>query len=145
MVSFFFFSSRRRHTRCALVTGVQTCALPISVTKAGTGTDTEEGIYLDLNKISSVNAQLGGDATTLETVAVTASRMLDTFNPDNKGVGTSVSGRQLALTPQSSRSVHDIARLDPRIQPPDQAPGALSLASVNTRSHPTTSHRPTPE
>src|SRR3546814_8961111 len=26
---FFFFSSRIRHTRCALVTGVQTCALPI--------------------------------------------------------------------------------------------------------------------
>src|SRR3546814_9936567 len=30
MCSVFFFSSRRRHTRCALVTGVQTCALPIS-------------------------------------------------------------------------------------------------------------------
>src|SRR3546814_6834707 len=29
MSCFFFFSSRRRHTRCALVTGVQTCALPI--------------------------------------------------------------------------------------------------------------------
>src|SRR3546814_20284816 len=28
----FFFSSRTRHTRCALVTGVQTCALPISNT-----------------------------------------------------------------------------------------------------------------
>src|SRR3546814_7295695 len=28
-VFFFFFSSRGRHTRCALVTGVQTCALPI--------------------------------------------------------------------------------------------------------------------
>src|SRR3546814_6378228 len=27
---FFFVSSRRRHTRCALVTGVQTCTLPIS-------------------------------------------------------------------------------------------------------------------
>src|SRR3546814_18527258 len=27
---FFFCSSRRRHTRCALVTGVQTCALPIA-------------------------------------------------------------------------------------------------------------------
>src|SRR3546814_10140817 len=26
---YFFFSSRRRHTSCALVTGVQTCALPI--------------------------------------------------------------------------------------------------------------------
>src|SRR3546814_5830849 len=30
MIVGFFFSSRRRHTRCALVTGVQTCALPIS-------------------------------------------------------------------------------------------------------------------
>src|SRR3546814_3125817 len=29
----FFFSSRRRHTRCALVTGVQTCALPISLSR----------------------------------------------------------------------------------------------------------------
>src|SRR3546814_4182408 len=29
LVSYFIFSSRRRHTRCALVTGVQTCALPI--------------------------------------------------------------------------------------------------------------------
>src|SRR3546814_17268526 len=34
----FFFSSRRRHTRCALVTGVQTCALPIfSTPKAKLG------------------------------------------------------------------------------------------------------------
>src|SRR3546814_7498056 len=31
---FFVFSSRRRHTRCALVTGVQTCALPISFAPA---------------------------------------------------------------------------------------------------------------
>src|SRR3546814_9343169 len=30
-MSLFFLSSRRRHTRCALVTGVQTCALPISM------------------------------------------------------------------------------------------------------------------
>src|SRR3546814_5004158 len=33
----FFFSSRRRHTRCALVTGVQTCALPISFSGDGAG------------------------------------------------------------------------------------------------------------
>src|SRR3546814_46550 len=31
---FFFFLSRRRHTRCALVTGFQTCALPISIYQA---------------------------------------------------------------------------------------------------------------
>src|SRR3546814_13206727 len=34
MLIVFFFSSRRRHTRCALVTGVQTCALPICLDEA---------------------------------------------------------------------------------------------------------------
>src|SRR3546814_7200178 len=34
----FVFSSRRRHTRCALVTGVQTCALPIKERTPGTAT-----------------------------------------------------------------------------------------------------------
>src|SRR3546814_7785909 len=38
---FFFVSSRRRHTRCALVTGVQTCALPISIDPS-TMTETAE-------------------------------------------------------------------------------------------------------
>src|SRR3546814_10242137 len=33
----FIFSSRRRNTRCALVTGVQTCALPICVRMRGYG------------------------------------------------------------------------------------------------------------
>src|SRR3546814_8085310 len=37
---FFFFSSRRRHTRCALVTGVQTCALPIFISAFPTTTCT---------------------------------------------------------------------------------------------------------
>src|SRR6188472_3768235 len=34
-LDFFFFSSRRRHTRCETVTGVQTCALPISLLTFG--------------------------------------------------------------------------------------------------------------
>src|SRR3546814_6144273 len=38
---FFFFSSRRRHTRFALVTGVQTCALPISMRAAEVGQQLE--------------------------------------------------------------------------------------------------------
>src|SRR3546814_2399724 len=52
----FFFSSRRRHTRCALVTGVQTCALPIwdkaeaivgsaNFTKGGLGPNFEAGVH----------------------------------------------------------------------------------------------------
>src|SRR3546814_7156683 len=40
---FFFFSSRRRHTRCALVTGVQTCALPIYLGDASGDLTFDEG------------------------------------------------------------------------------------------------------
>src|SRR3546814_5318883 len=50
----FFFSSRRRHTRCALVTGVQTCALPISImSRRGSlsiddeGTPTRENVLIE--------------------------------------------------------------------------------------------------
>src|SRR3546814_2085729 len=39
MFFLFFFSSRRRHTRCALVTGVQTCALPIYCEESGATLD----------------------------------------------------------------------------------------------------------
>src|SRR3546814_10401186 len=49
----FFLSSRRLHTRCALVTGVQTCALPISWTING---DTNgDGIFQDPAYIPLVN------------------------------------------------------------------------------------------
>src|SRR3546814_975523 len=41
---FFFFASRRRHTRCALVTGVQTCALPISALRACGGSGGPAGL-----------------------------------------------------------------------------------------------------
>src|SRR3546814_4767596 len=47
---FFFFSSRRRHTRCALVTGVQTCALPIYVARrriAAEGGENVDGGFVD--------------------------------------------------------------------------------------------------
>src|SRR3546814_8147144 len=51
----FFFSSRRRHTRCALVTGVQTCALPILENfRPGVA----RRIGLDIEKITASRPQL---------------------------------------------------------------------------------------
>lgn len=105
----------------------------VTVTKSGAGTRTEDNIYLALNQVTAVNTQLVGDTTTLATVAVTGTRLLDTFNPDNKGVGTSVGGRQLEILPQASRSLDDVARLDPRVSVTDQASGAISVAGVNNR------------
>src|SRR3546814_3984343 len=43
----FFFSSRRRHTRCALVTGVQTCALPISLIHI----PDKQGLYAEVLRV----------------------------------------------------------------------------------------------
>src|SRR3546814_3802388 len=45
----FFFSSRRRHTRCALVTGVQTCALPIWNTALFAQIGQDDGLRLTTN------------------------------------------------------------------------------------------------
>src|SRR3546814_3595775 len=52
----FFFSSRRRHTRCALVTGVQTCALPISC-RCGIKVHLKDGRirYIEGNRDHPVN------------------------------------------------------------------------------------------
>src|SRR3546814_8819314 len=55
MFVFFFFSSRRRHTSGALVTGVQTCALPIS---DGVGTKLRLGI--DTGRVQGLGQDLVG-------------------------------------------------------------------------------------
>ena len=104
----------------------------ITITKPGEGTRTEDGVYLTLNQVNTVNAQLTGDIASLDAVNVTATAS-SVFSADNKGVGTSVDGRKLEITPQGNRSLDDIARLDPRIQVTDPANGAISVAR-NSRS-----------
>src|SRR3546814_6389480 len=57
----FFFSSRRRHTRCALVTGVQTCALPISATGTpGRGERRRAGSLRALAAVEAARPLLAG-------------------------------------------------------------------------------------
>src|SRR3546814_20492655 len=53
-----FFSSRRRHTRCSLVTGVQTCALPIS---SATGFGGAATMGDDADPANPVPPGAGGD------------------------------------------------------------------------------------
>src|SRR3546814_12366352 len=61
LLFFFFFSSRRRHTSCALVTGVQTCALPIYLIKSMVAPSAQHkilcsvdtGLYLSRNDVNT--------------------------------------------------------------------------------------------
>ncbi len=105
----------------------------ITVNKAGVGTDTEDGVFLNLNQVSTVNAQLNtGDATTLQTV-VAVGTATSVFSSDNKGIGTNISGRALETAVSGNRSLDDIARLDPRITITDQNDGSISVAGQNNR------------
>src|SRR3546814_3871127 len=68
-LSLFFFASRRRHTRCALVTGVQTCALPILLYTYGRTTSEAEhqrnlvtGVVSGRNIYRCIVAMAGGEA-----------------------------------------------------------------------------------
>src|SRR3546814_7765706 len=61
-----FFSSRRRHTRCALVTGVQTCALPILRREARRPVAEQIGQY---NQRDAMFARLFGDQIGLARIA----------------------------------------------------------------------------
>src|SRR3546814_2723301 len=64
----FFFSSRRRHTRCALVTGVQTCALPI---------------FRQAPPRITRHRRPAAMTTTLQVWSVIASRATNSPNPDS--------------------------------------------------------------
>src|SRR3546814_4120934 len=77
---FFFFSSRRRHTRCALVTGVQTCALPISETETASPTETEE----DGTSTASPTATESGGGTAGGTIPV---EMIDIAYSETEKIG----------------------------------------------------------
>jgi hypothetical protein len=103
------------------------------VNKAGAGSDTENNIYLNLNQVSTVNAQLDNNVTTLDTVQAVASADSYVFSSDNKGVGTNLSGRQLETAVSGNRSLDDIARLDPRVTVTDQNDGSISVAGQNNR------------
>src|SRR3546814_5977431 len=56
----FFFSSRRRHTRCALVTGVQTCALPISEMLRRIGASSIEELFADVPEAARLSGEIAG-------------------------------------------------------------------------------------
>src|SRR3546814_19093051 len=87
----FFFSSRRRHTRCALVTGVQTCALPISLLEAG---DVINQLIPQVYDGTRVIRRIGEDET------MKFQRVNDPMDPNS--IDLSIGQFDVALTPGTS-------------------------------------------
>src|SRR3546814_5021977 len=92
IVFIFFFSSRRRHTRCALVTGVQTCALPISLyddaAESGAAATRDYVLQLDHGAgRAPLLSVIGGKITTFRKLAEHALDKLEEARSAERRVG----------------------------------------------------------
>ncbi|TAM26017.1 MAG: Oar protein [Rhodanobacter sp.] len=109
----------------------------VTVSKPGLQSSERHDVYLKLNQDVPVNLTLSGaqvaEAKNLAAVTVSGTALAEVFSPDNKGLSTNVSQRQMEATPQGNRSIDDIARLDPRITVTDIGSGAISANGQNTR------------
>ncbi|MEQ4575035.1 MAG: TonB-dependent receptor, partial [Gammaproteobacteria bacterium] len=106
----------------------------ITITKPGEGTKTEDGVYLALNQISTVNAQLTGDVTTLGTVTATAiAGGSEVFSANKMGAGTSIDQQKIEALPSINGNIQDYMRLDPRVAFVDRASGTISAGGQNPR------------
>ena len=73
------------------------------------------------------------NAQNLSGVTVSANTLSQTFTPDNKGLSTNVSRRELDATPTPGRSIQNVVRLDPRVVITDRARGEISAVGQNSR------------
>lgn len=105
----------------------------ITVIKAGAGTSSREGVFLGLDQVSQVDAQLQNDVATLGTVQVVAAMGSDVFGADRMGAGTNINQAQINALPSIKRDLQDYARLDPRISQTDKERGEISALGQNTR------------
>src|SRR3546814_6437834 len=98
----FFFASRRRHTRCALVTGVQTCALPIWPRE-----NMETGRPIGLHWFIKTRAAQIRGVSTLVTI-LKSSGMLDSF--DEAYLGAATVNQVLATSISSEASTEAVGQ-----------------------------------
>ncbi len=106
----------------------------VIITKSGSGTKTEDNVFLQLNQTSTVNAALTGDLTTLETVtAVGFTGGSEVFSATKMGSGTSVDQVTIQSLPSVNGNIQDYMRLDPRVTFSDRASGSITAGGQNPR------------
>jgi len=105
----------------------------IEVSRSGYSTAEEGNIYIKLGEDRAINAVLVEDAIALDTVkAVGVAAQSATFNPDNMGTGTTITGEQITNLPTVDRNIQDFVRLDSRINIRGFEDG-ISVSGVNNR------------
>ncbi|ODU46152.1 MAG: Oar protein [Lysobacteraceae bacterium SCN 69-48] len=106
----------------------------IVVNKAGEGSKTEDNVFLGLNQVNTVNAQLNNAVTTLESVQVVGfSGGSEVFSATKMGSGTNIDQTTIESLPSIGGNIQDFMRLDPRVTFIDRASGAISAGGQNPR------------
>ena len=105
----------------------------VTINKAGAGTSSKSDVYLGLEQVSQVDAQLKNDVSTLEAVTVVGAAGNDVFQSDNKGLSTNMSRKDLDRMPAPDRSIQNVVRADPRVVVTDRDRGAFSANGQNFR------------
>lgn len=106
----------------------------VTITKSGEGTKTEDDVYLGLESVAQINAELGANETTLDTVTVTGQVVgSDVFSAEKMGAGTNIWSETIEGRPSIRRDLQDYARIDPRISQTDKERGEISAGGQNTR------------
>jgi len=108
---------------------------PFDVKASGAGSAGEQDdVYLKLAEETTLNLTVApSTAQELAGVTVTAVSPGATFQPDNKGLSSNVSQRELKVIPNPNRSIQDIARTDPHITLTNVARGEISALGQNSR------------
>jgi hypothetical protein len=105
----------------------------IIINKAGAGTTSRDGVFLPLDQVATVDAQLNNDVTTLAAVQAVGTRGPEIFSSDKMGAGTAISREDLDTFASVQRNLQDYARLDPRLSQTDKERGEISAGGQNTR------------
>src|SRR3546814_20813872 len=123
----FFFSSRRRHTRCALVTGVLTCALPISAAlDAQLAALAERGREAD-NVAGGAAQKLAAHIARMEATSETAGARLESVTGEMSGAVAGLLARTAGAVDEARKGIAaqgeaKIARLETNAAALDSAP-----------------------
>lgn len=105
----------------------------VDANKSGLQKAERKDLYLKLAEDTEVDLKMAQDASTLETVQVTATAASTVFQPDNKGLSSNVTRDQIEAFPSIARSIQDYVRLDPRIAQTDKERGEISAVGQNSR------------
>ncbi|MGO4221041.1 carboxypeptidase regulatory-like domain-containing protein [Lysobacter sp. TAF61] len=105
----------------------------VTINKAGAGSTSQDGVFLNLDKVNQVDLSLNNEVTTLESVQAISYGGSEVFSANKMGAGSQITREQIESMPSINRNLQDFARLDPRVVQSDKARNEITVGGQNPR------------